>query len=91
MLHLTPAAASHLNTLLSAKAAPAKAAVRIVRDPSGELHLLADVPTSADVGFEFEGKTVLILDNQVSELLNNRVLDVVASPQGETLTLKPTA
>lgn len=89
MLQLTPAAANHLNALLSTKAAPAKAAVRIVRGASGDFQLSADVPKSDDVGFEHQGRTVLILDKQVSELLNDRVLDVVVSPRGEALTLKP--
>jgi Fe-S cluster assembly iron-binding protein IscA len=88
MLQLTPAAANHLHILLSTKAAPAKAAVRIVRGESGEFQISADVPKSDDVGFEYQGRTVLVLDKQTSELLNDRVLDVERSPRGDTLTLK---
>jgi hypothetical protein len=88
MLQLTAAAANHLSVLLSTKAAPPKAAVRIARAESGEFEISADVPTPGDVAFEHEGRTVLVLDKPTSELLNDRVLDVERSPQGDTLTLK---
>jgi Fe-S cluster assembly iron-binding protein IscA len=88
MLQLTPAAANHLNILLSTKTGSADAAVRIYRGSTGDLQLRADVPKSDDVGFEHEGRTVLILDKQTSDLLDNCVLDVAQSPQGQTLALK---
>jgi Fe-S cluster assembly iron-binding protein IscA len=88
MLQLTPAAANHLHVLLSARDAPPSAAVRIARTDAGNFEISADLPKSDDVGFEHEGRTVLILDRQTSELLNDRVLDVEASPRGDTLTLK---
>ena len=88
MLQLTPAAANHLNILLSTKVTSAEAAVRIFRDPAGDLQLRADMPKSDDVGFEFQGRTVLILDKQLSESLNDCVLDVASTPQGQTLALR---
>jgi len=88
MLQLTPAAANHLNTLLSANVTSAQAAVRIFRGASGELQLRADMPSSDDVGFDYEGRTVLIVDKQLSETLDNCVLDVAPTPQGQGLALR---
>jgi Fe-S cluster assembly iron-binding protein IscA len=88
MLQLTPAAANHLNDLLSANVASAQAAVRIFRDTAGKLQLRADVPNSEDVGFDYHGRTVLILDRQMSETLEKCVLDVASTPQGQALSLR---
>jgi Fe-S cluster assembly iron-binding protein IscA len=89
MLQLTPAAAKHLEDLLASKGVPAQASIRIVRGPSGELQLRSYLPKSDDVGIEHQGKMILILDKEMSDLLNSRVLDVVPGPQGETLALTP--
>lgn len=89
MLQLTLAAANHLEGLLAEKGASANAAIRIVRGTSGDLQLHTDLPKSDDVGIEHQGKTLLILDKQISDLLNDRVLDLVPSPGGNTLALMP--
>ena len=88
MLQLTPAATNYLNTLLTTKIPTAKAAVRIYRGDSGDLQLRADSPSPDDVAFEHQGRPVLILDKQLSDNLKDCVLDVVQSPEGQTLALK---
>lgn len=88
MLQVTPAATNYLNALLSTRIPAAKAAVRMYRDDSGDLQLRADSPSSDDIAFEHQGRPVLVLDRQLSDTLADCVLDVVESPQGQTLALK---
>jgi len=89
MLQLTPAAANHLAGLLADKGVSASAAIRIVQGTSGDFQLHTDLPKSDDVGIAHRGKTLLILDQQISNLLHDRVLDLVPSSEGKTLALMP--
>jgi Fe-S cluster assembly iron-binding protein IscA len=87
MLQVTQGAADHLTGMLVNTNAPKEAAIRIKQE-ANELKLYTDMPKTDDVAFEHQGRTVLILDQQISNVLNNRILDVASTPQGQTLTLK---
>ncbi|MBN2573598.1 MAG: hypothetical protein JXP73_03460 [Deltaproteobacteria bacterium] len=89
MLRLTVAAADHLNTILTSKSAPKRTAIRIIKGDSGHFEIQADVPKMGDISFEHEGRTVLVIDKKVSELLGDRVLDLVSRPEGTILALSP--
>jgi len=86
MLTLTQAAGEHLSKLLDESDANDEAAVRLVAREQG-LALAADQPRPEDTTFEHDGKTVLILDQQVAEALADRTLDVQDTENGKALAI----
>jgi len=86
MLTLTDAASEHLAKLLDESDVPDEAAVRLVVREEG-VALAADQPKPEDTTFEHNGKTILVLDEQVAEALNDRTLDVEDTEQGRALAI----
>lgn len=86
MLTLTDAAAVHLTELLTTAEAPEDVAVRFVRNEKG-LAMQMDNERPGDDTFAHEGRTVLLLDSEVSEALTGRILDVEDSVEGPRLAL----
>ncbi|HEX7009559.1 MAG TPA: hypothetical protein VF184_06225 [Phycisphaeraceae bacterium] len=87
MLTLTETARAHLARLLNEAGAPEDAAARFVAGPQG-LTLYLDNLRPGDETFEYEGRTVLVLDEQVADILSERTLDVEETEEGPTLTLQ---
>jgi hypothetical protein len=75
MLTVTEAARIHLAQVLDNANVSADAAVRFVAEHD-TIKPTLDSIRSGDVMFEFAGKTVLALDEQMSLTLDNHVLDV---------------
>jgi hypothetical protein len=75
MLTVTEDARVHLAKVLDNADVPADAAVRFVVEDD-KIKPKLDRIRSRDVMFEFAGKTVLALDEQMSLTLDNHVLDV---------------
>lgn len=86
MLTLTDAAGAHLSGLLGEVEAPDEAAVRIVLQDQG-LALRLDQEQPGDKTFEHNGKKVLLLDEQVSNVLAEKTLDVEDSESGPRLSV----
>jgi Fe-S cluster assembly iron-binding protein IscA len=86
MITLTDAASSHLATLLEESDVPEENAVRLVMGAEG-LALATDEPGPEDTKFEHNGKTVLVLDAQVTEALGDRTLDVEDTENGKALSI----
>ncbi len=86
MLNVTNNASAHMNQLLENANAPEDAALRFVIE-GNTLGLKLDNERSGDTSFSHEEKTVLVLDEQVSQLLDDRTLDVEEGEQGEQLKL----
>lgn len=82
MLAVTEAAGAHLAQLLRKHGAPGEMAVRFVCEGVG-IALEMDDERADDTAYLHEGRTVLLLDTRVSELLADDTLDM----QGERLTL----
>lgn len=76
MLTVTEAAGSHLAQLLEKRDAQEGVAVRFVDDGQG-ITLRKDNERDGDIAFQHEGRTVLLLDAQVSKLLAEDTLDIV--------------
>ena len=88
MLTVSDAACEHLASVLDQMdATPQDAAIRIVQGPNG-LGMSVDTPNDGDKTIEHDGKTILLLDEQVSNLLDERTLDVQQTDQGTALALK---
>lgn len=87
MLTVTETASARLAEKLVKKQADDDEALRFVRKPRGwKLHL--DTPTSDDVLFTREGRTVLVLGVEVARLLVDHTLDTKDSPTGSRLCLR---
>jgi hypothetical protein len=86
MLTVTEDARVHLAKVLDNANASADAAVRFVAE-GGDIKPKLDRIRSGDVMFEFAGKTVLALDEQMSLTLDNHVLDVDDDSNGARLIL----
>jgi len=83
MLTVTDAAKTHLAQILDEHKLPADVAVRFVVEGQG-ITLKQDNKRPGDATFQHEGRTVLLLDSKVSELLTEDTLDV----DGAKLTLE---
>lgn len=87
MLSMTETAGEHLAALLEGAGAPAEMAVRLVREESG-LSLTVDSERPGDATFTHAGRTVLVLDGEVSNQLAESTLDVEETEDGPKLGLK---
>jgi Fe-S cluster assembly iron-binding protein IscA len=83
MLVVSEVASASLAQMLQQREFPEGTAIRLVQAPKG-MALQSDTQREGDTVFEHEGRTVLLLDAQVSELLSNSTLDM----EGDTLALR---
>jgi Fe-S cluster assembly iron-binding protein IscA len=86
MLTVTDAAGAHLVDLLGEAEAPEDVAIRFVVE-SEELTLRLDKEKPGDESLIHEGKTVLLLDEEMSPMLSGKTLDIEDSDEGPKLTL----
>ena len=87
MLNVSESACANLSKLLSDSGAPDGACVRFILEGE-ELSLTLDGEKPGDATFVHEGKTVLVIDEDVSQSLSNKTLDVEDSEEGLQLTIK---
>ncbi|MHC4218096.1 MAG: hypothetical protein ACYSU7_06520 [Planctomycetota bacterium] len=83
---MTDAAGAHLVDLLGEAEAPEDVAIRFVVE-SEELTLRLDKEKPGDESLIHEGKTVLLLDEEMSPMLSGKTLDIEDSDEGPKLTL----
>lgn len=86
MLTLTDAAGGYLTKVLDEAQVPGDTAVRLVAAPEG-LTAALDNEKPGDATFAHEGRTVLLLDQLASQVLDERTLDVQKTPEGDKLGL----
>jgi Fe-S cluster assembly iron-binding protein IscA len=84
---LTEQALEHLAATLDRAAAGDSVAIRLVAGRGG-LGMRLDQPGPEDESFDYEGRTVLIVDARVAEYLEDRTLDVRATEAGPKLKLR---
>lgn len=87
MLTMTHPAAEHLKQLLQEVDAPQDAAARFVASSDG-LSLQLDHPRDGDESYNHDGRTVLLIDEQIADLLSDRTLDLEETDEGPALTLQ---
>ena len=83
MFTVTEAASARLAEILEKKDLSEEVAVRFIHE-GGVIRLRSDKEQPGDTTFQHEGRTVLLLDAQVSELLADETLDI----EGPGLTLR---
>ena len=86
MLTVTDPACQHLAKLLEDAEAPENAAARFVAGEEG-LALQVDEPKQDDQEHQHQGKTVLLIDPEMAELLQDKTLDVRETEEGTALEL----
>ncbi|MFG0276313.1 MAG: hypothetical protein ACF8QF_14800 [Phycisphaerales bacterium] len=87
MLTVTDNALTHLAGMLdNVEGAPDDAAIRLIAQPQG-LGLAVDTPNDGDNTVDQNGKTVLLLDEQISTMLDGRTLDLQQTEQGAALSI----
>ncbi|MHC4442934.1 MAG: hypothetical protein ACYTF1_14435 [Planctomycetota bacterium] len=86
MLTVTESASGHLANLLVEAEAPEDVAVRFILEGQG-LAMALDNERPEDEKFDHDGKTILLLDNQISELLADKNLDIETDDDGPQLAL----
>jgi Fe-S cluster assembly iron-binding protein IscA len=86
MFTMTEAAGEYLTTLLDNANAEEEAAIRFVLEGS-TLTPTLDHAHPGDATFDHEGRMVLMLDAQVSQILTDSTLDVQATEEGSKLVL----
>ncbi len=86
MLTLSYFAGEYLDLMLVEANAPDDAAVRAVVEGRG-VDLGIDIPRPGDTTFYHEGKLVLVIDKQTSELLTDMKLDVEVTGEESELIL----
>ena len=90
MLTVTETAGAHLAEMLDEAKAPGGAAARFIMGPEG-LSLAMDAKRDGDEIFAHEGRTVLLVAEDVASLLADKTLDLTDTEQGKALTLEDAA
>lgn len=77
MMQVTDAARKNLSGVIDKirEKEPKEAVFRIVEDEQKKLTLTVDTPEDKDVKFEHDGKTILVVADDVAERCDGRTLD----------------
>ena len=86
MLQITPTAGQHLVKMLSAAQAPAGVAVRLYIQYD-DVAMAIDEMFDGDASYDFEGRTVLVMDAKMSQLLDRRRLEIEQTEKGPQLAV----
>ena len=86
MLTLSYAASEHLALMLAQAEAPDDAVIRLIAKDD-EIGLTIDTAQPGDATFAHAETTVLAIDEQISRLLTNKILDVEVTGEQPELKL----
>jgi len=87
MLTVTTQAKAYLSQLLDRSKRSEEHAIRLAQTGEG-MQMSIDEQQSADVTYEHEGKTVLVVEQEVAEALDQRELVLEDSEKGKVLAIK---
>ena len=87
MLKASYSACAFISELLTAEEAPDESAVRILI-AENELTIKLDEEKPGDETYLHEGKTVLLVDAKMSQVLDGKTLDVEDTEEGTKLTVE---
>ena len=86
MLNVTDEAKVYLKGLIDQNNVPEEATIRLTAGPQG-LGLAPDKATEADTAYEHDGRTVLVVAEQISTQLDGKSLSVNETEQGMALAI----
>ncbi len=84
MVTITYTAAEHIAYMLSEQQVDAVLRIMVAR---GDVEMEPDQIRPGDETFDHDGKVVLVLDQQTSQLLGNKTIDLTADDDGSHLIL----
>ena len=84
MVTITYTAAEHIAYMLSEQQVDAVLRIMVAR---GDVEMEPDQIRPGDETFDHNGKVVLVLDQQTSQLLGNKTIDLTADDDGSHLIL----
>jgi Fe-S cluster assembly iron-binding protein IscA len=87
MLTVTDAAGTRLAHIIDREERLEEVAVRLTHDGQ-RIAMTVDGERPGDTPFKHKGRTVLLLDERVSQLLESGTLDVKQTDKGDRLTLR---
>ena len=87
MFTVTHSACAYLAAGLDSSNAPTGITMRLILQGES-LDSRVDRVRAGDVTFEHDGQTVLTIDTETAELLENYILDLQESPEGSRLDLR---
>ena len=88
MLTVTDSACAHLSNMLDEADLPEGTAARLAVNDEGCLGIHSDTERAGDSIWEHEGRTVLLVDEQVAESVDERTLDTKETEEGVGLRLR---
>lgn len=86
MLTVTERAAQELKGILQAHAVEPEQVLRLVREAQS-FSLRLDKESAGDEVVESEGTTILLIDEQLSPIVDGAVVDCIDTPEGPRLTI----
>ncbi len=87
MLNASDAACAFISEMLTSSEAPDDDAVRLVIEED-QLSMKLDEEKPGDETFLHEGKTILLVDAEMSQVLDGKMLDVEDTEEGPKLTVE---
>ncbi len=87
MVTVTYTAGEHMAYMLSEHQAGDDVVLRI-RSANGGVEIQRDKVRPGDEIFDHNGKVVMVMDQQMSQLLNNMTIDLMTDDDGSRLILK---
>ena len=85
MIEVTDGAKELLDNILSENVRDTDITLRLAARPGGRLRLIPDRPKKADQLIEKEGRTILLIGNELDAVLGGMTLDVKHIDGGEKL------
>jgi Fe-S cluster assembly iron-binding protein IscA len=86
MLTMTPEAGTYLSGILEERKCPEDVAIRFLCEDQG-IAMRLDNVQPGDASIEHDGRTVLLLDEQVATMLDEQTLDLEKGEERERLFL----
>jgi Fe-S cluster assembly iron-binding protein IscA len=86
MITVTNDACAYLAEMLDNAGVPDGTAARVIINEEG-IGLAPDTPNDDDATFDHQGRTVLVLQQQLADQLDDRTLDTVDTEEGKGLAL----
>jgi len=87
MIGVTEEAKVYLKTILDSNATNPEESLRLKLDNSGQLGLAIDTLQSNDKAVEYEGGTLLVVEQSLADSLDNMAIDVKATEDGNQLVI----
>jgi Fe-S cluster assembly iron-binding protein IscA len=87
MIGVTERAKEELKALLTSNVDNSQACLRIKANEEGKLGVGIDIEMPGDKAIEYEGSTLLVVEQELADSLHNLVIDVDDTDEGSQLVI----